>query len=122
MSSTRLAAIPPAFGVRTLPAQATEYTFAYIQVPEDVSVSLTLLQPPFPNFSFHKSRPRGSEEGGGEGGGGAPIPSLPGGSGGPFITEVKRGLVAPATGAAELRPGSEDGGGGAKGQPGAGSG
>uniref|UniRef100_A0A6D2XFT8 Staphylococcal nuclease domain-containing protein n=1 Tax=Takifugu rubripes TaxID=31033 RepID=A0A6D2XFT8_TAKRU len=33
--STRLAAIPPAFGVRTLPAQATEYTFAYIQVPED---------------------------------------------------------------------------------------
>lgn len=37
MSSTRLAAIPPAFGVRTLPAQATEYTFAYIQVPEDVS-------------------------------------------------------------------------------------
>lgn len=37
VSSTRLAAIPPAFGVRTLPAQATEYTFAYIQVPEDVS-------------------------------------------------------------------------------------
>lgn len=37
MSSTRLATIPPAFGVRTLPAQATEYTFAYIQVPEDVS-------------------------------------------------------------------------------------
>lgn len=42
MSSTRLAAIPPAFGVRTLPAQATEYTFAYIQVPEDVSMSRTL--------------------------------------------------------------------------------
>lgn len=37
MPSTRLAVIPPAFGVRTLPAQATEYTFAYIQVPEDVS-------------------------------------------------------------------------------------
>lgn len=36
--STRLATIPPAFGIRTLPAQATEYTFAYIHVPEDVSV------------------------------------------------------------------------------------
>ncbi|XP_071397824.1 staphylococcal nuclease domain-containing protein 1 isoform X1 [Centroberyx affinis] len=33
--STRLAAIPPAFSTRTLPAQATEYTFAFIQVPQD---------------------------------------------------------------------------------------
>ncbi|MFT7799310.1 staphylococcal nuclease domain-containing protein 1 [Arapaima gigas] len=33
--STRLAALSPAFNVRTLPAQATEYTFAYIQVPQD---------------------------------------------------------------------------------------
>uniref|UniRef100_A0A8C7ZN32 Staphylococcal nuclease domain-containing protein n=1 Tax=Oryzias sinensis TaxID=183150 RepID=A0A8C7ZN32_9TELE len=33
--STRLAAMPPAFGTRTLPAQATEYTFAFIQVPLD---------------------------------------------------------------------------------------
>lgn len=37
VSSTRLAAIPPAFSIRTLPAQATEYTFAFIQVPQDVS-------------------------------------------------------------------------------------
>ncbi|XP_062338657.1 staphylococcal nuclease domain-containing protein 1-like [Osmerus eperlanus] len=35
VSSTRLASIPPAFSTRTLPAQATEYTFAYIQVPQD---------------------------------------------------------------------------------------
>ncbi|AWO98109.1 4SNc-Tudor domain protein isoform 2 [Scophthalmus maximus] len=35
VSSTRLAAIPPAFSTRTLPAQATEYAFAYIQVPQD---------------------------------------------------------------------------------------
>ncbi|XP_077356223.1 staphylococcal nuclease domain-containing protein 1 [Festucalex cinctus] len=35
VSSTRLATIPPAFSTRTLPAQATEYTFAYIQVPQD---------------------------------------------------------------------------------------
>ncbi|GLD48400.1 staphylococcal nuclease domain-containing protein 1, partial [Lates japonicus] len=35
VSSTRLAAIPPAFSTRTLPAQATEYTFAFIQVPQD---------------------------------------------------------------------------------------
>lgn len=35
--STRLAAMPPAFGIRTLPAQATEHAFAYIQVPQDVS-------------------------------------------------------------------------------------
>ncbi|XP_038852633.1 staphylococcal nuclease domain-containing protein 1 [Salvelinus namaycush] len=33
--STRLAVIPPAFSTRTLAAQATEYTFAYIQVPQD---------------------------------------------------------------------------------------
>uniref|UniRef100_A0AAQ4R649 Staphylococcal nuclease domain-containing protein n=1 Tax=Gasterosteus aculeatus aculeatus TaxID=481459 RepID=A0AAQ4R649_GASAC len=33
--STRLAAMPPAFGIRTLPAQATEHAFAYIQVPQD---------------------------------------------------------------------------------------
>uniref|UniRef100_A0A8C7Z9A0 Staphylococcal nuclease domain-containing protein n=1 Tax=Oryzias sinensis TaxID=183150 RepID=A0A8C7Z9A0_9TELE len=33
--STRLAAMPPAFSTRTLPAQATEYTFAFIQVPLD---------------------------------------------------------------------------------------
>ncbi|XP_030639372.1 staphylococcal nuclease domain-containing protein 1 isoform X3 [Chanos chanos] len=35
VSSTRLAALPPAFSTRTLPAQATEYTFAFIQVPQD---------------------------------------------------------------------------------------
>ncbi|KAL0963016.1 hypothetical protein UPYG_G00348450 [Umbra pygmaea] len=35
VSTTRLAVIPPAFSTRTLPAQATEYTFAYIQVPQD---------------------------------------------------------------------------------------
>ncbi|XP_049892608.1 staphylococcal nuclease domain-containing protein 1 [Epinephelus moara] len=35
VSSTRLAAMPPAFGTRTLPAQATEYAFAFIQVPQD---------------------------------------------------------------------------------------
>eukprot|EP00063_Salmo_salar_P089187 XP_014064022.1 PREDICTED: staphylococcal nuclease domain-containing protein 1-like [Salmo salar] len=33
--STRLAVIPPAFSTRTLAAQATEYAFAYIQVPQD---------------------------------------------------------------------------------------
>uniref|UniRef100_W5NER7 Staphylococcal nuclease domain-containing protein n=1 Tax=Lepisosteus oculatus TaxID=7918 RepID=W5NER7_LEPOC len=33
--STRLAALPPAFNIRTLPAQATEYAFAFIQVPQD---------------------------------------------------------------------------------------
>lgn len=37
MSSTRLAAMPPAFSTRTLPAQATEYAFAFIQIPQDVS-------------------------------------------------------------------------------------
>ncbi|XP_029617533.1 staphylococcal nuclease domain-containing protein 1 [Salmo trutta] len=36
--STRLAVIPPAFSTRTLAAQATEYTFAYIQVPQDEDV------------------------------------------------------------------------------------
>ncbi|KAI4803087.1 hypothetical protein KUCAC02_006644, partial [Chaenocephalus aceratus] len=35
VSSTRLAAIPPAFSTRTLPAQATEHALAYIQVPLD---------------------------------------------------------------------------------------
>uniref|UniRef100_A0A667ZXG1 Staphylococcal nuclease domain-containing protein n=1 Tax=Myripristis murdjan TaxID=586833 RepID=A0A667ZXG1_9TELE len=35
VSSTRLAAMPPAFSTRTLPAQATEYAFAFIQVPQD---------------------------------------------------------------------------------------
>ncbi|MBN3282814.1 SND1 protein, partial [Polyodon spathula] len=33
--STRLGALPPAFNIRTLSAQATEYGFAYIQVPQD---------------------------------------------------------------------------------------
>uniref|UniRef100_A0A671Z3U9 Staphylococcal nuclease domain-containing protein n=1 Tax=Sparus aurata TaxID=8175 RepID=A0A671Z3U9_SPAAU len=33
--STRLAAIPPAFSTRNLPAQATEYAFAFIQIPQD---------------------------------------------------------------------------------------
>uniref|UniRef100_A0A6Q2YV32 Staphylococcal nuclease domain-containing protein n=1 Tax=Esox lucius TaxID=8010 RepID=A0A6Q2YV32_ESOLU len=36
--STRLAVIPPAFSTRTLAAQATEYAFAYIQVPQDEDV------------------------------------------------------------------------------------
>ncbi|TKS90806.1 4SNc-Tudor domain protein p100 co-activator [Collichthys lucidus] len=35
VSSTRLAAMPPAFSTRTLPAQATEYAFAFIQIPQD---------------------------------------------------------------------------------------
>uniref|UniRef100_A0A673HXE2 Staphylococcal nuclease domain-containing protein n=1 Tax=Sinocyclocheilus rhinocerous TaxID=307959 RepID=A0A673HXE2_9TELE len=35
LSSTRLAALSPAFSTRTLPPQATEYTFAFIQVPQD---------------------------------------------------------------------------------------
>lgn len=39
VSSTRLAVIPPAFSTRTLPAQATEYAFAYIQIPQDVSAN-----------------------------------------------------------------------------------
>ncbi|KAJ8007204.1 hypothetical protein DPEC_G00115110 [Dallia pectoralis] len=36
--STRLAVIPPDFSTRTLAAQATEYAFAYIQVPQDEDV------------------------------------------------------------------------------------
>ncbi|XP_062373743.1 staphylococcal nuclease domain-containing protein 1 [Sardina pilchardus] len=35
LSSTRLAPLPPAFSTRTLAAQATEYAFAFIQVPLD---------------------------------------------------------------------------------------
>ncbi|XP_066523227.1 staphylococcal nuclease domain-containing protein 1 isoform X2 [Hoplias malabaricus] len=35
VSSVRLAALPPAFSTRTLPPQATEYAFAFIQVPQD---------------------------------------------------------------------------------------
>uniref|UniRef100_A0A8C6NKQ8 Staphylococcal nuclease domain-containing protein 1 n=1 Tax=Nothobranchius furzeri TaxID=105023 RepID=A0A8C6NKQ8_NOTFU len=35
VSTSRLAVMPPAFSTRTLPAQATEYTFAFIQVPQD---------------------------------------------------------------------------------------
>ncbi|NWW73476.1 SND1 protein, partial [Climacteris rufus] len=34
---TRLAPLPPAFSPRVLPPQATEYSFAFIQVPQDVS-------------------------------------------------------------------------------------
>ncbi|KAM8818542.1 staphylococcal nuclease domain-containing protein 1 [Rhynchonycteris naso] len=32
---TRLGTLPPAFSTRVLPAQATEYAFAFIQVPQD---------------------------------------------------------------------------------------
>ncbi|KAF1536478.1 Staphylococcal nuclease domain-containing protein 1, partial [Eudyptes schlegeli] len=35
LPATRLAALPPAFSARVLPAQATEYKFAFIQVPQD---------------------------------------------------------------------------------------
>ncbi|KFV71267.1 Staphylococcal nuclease domain-containing protein 1, partial [Dryobates pubescens] len=35
LPSTRLATLPPAFSTRVLPAQATEYKFAFIQVPQD---------------------------------------------------------------------------------------
>uniref|UniRef100_A0A665VG68 Staphylococcal nuclease domain-containing protein n=1 Tax=Echeneis naucrates TaxID=173247 RepID=A0A665VG68_ECHNA len=35
VSSTRLAPMPPAFSTRTLPAQATEYAFAFILIPQD---------------------------------------------------------------------------------------
>ncbi|XP_010223538.1 PREDICTED: staphylococcal nuclease domain-containing protein 1-like, partial [Tinamus guttatus] len=35
LPSSRLAALPPAFSTRVLPAQATEYKFAFIQVPQD---------------------------------------------------------------------------------------
>ena len=41
LPSTRLGTLPPAFSTRVLPAQATEYAFAFIQVPQDVSL------PPF---------------------------------------------------------------------------
>uniref|UniRef100_A0A8D0L8Y3 Tudor domain-containing protein n=1 Tax=Sphenodon punctatus TaxID=8508 RepID=A0A8D0L8Y3_SPHPU len=37
LPSTRLAALPPAFSIRVLSVQATEYKFAFIQVPQDVS-------------------------------------------------------------------------------------
>lgn len=45
LPSTRLAALPPAFSTRILPAQATEYKFAFIQVPQDVSPRRSLLMP-----------------------------------------------------------------------------
>ncbi|KAF0877754.1 staphylococcal nuclease domain-containing protein 1 [Hyaena hyaena] len=35
LPSSRLGALPPAFSTRVLPAQATEYAFAFIQVPQD---------------------------------------------------------------------------------------
>ncbi|XP_037023615.2 staphylococcal nuclease domain-containing protein 1 [Artibeus jamaicensis] len=35
LPSTRLGSLPPAFSTRVLPAQATEYAFAFIQVPQD---------------------------------------------------------------------------------------
>ncbi|XP_062929037.1 staphylococcal nuclease domain-containing protein 1 [Mobula hypostoma] len=35
VASTRLGVLPPAFSTRVLPPQATEYSFAYIQVPQD---------------------------------------------------------------------------------------
>lgn len=35
LSSTRLGPLPASFNVRTLPAQAIEYCFAFIQVPQD---------------------------------------------------------------------------------------
>lgn len=35
VASSRLGVLPPAFGTRILPPQATEYCFAYIQVPQD---------------------------------------------------------------------------------------
>lgn len=38
LPSSRLAALPPAFSTCALPAQATEYKFAFIQVPQDVSL------------------------------------------------------------------------------------
>lgn len=37
LPSARLGTLPPAFSTRVLPAQATEYAFAFIQVPQDVS-------------------------------------------------------------------------------------
>lgn len=38
LPSTRLGTLPPAFSTRILPAQAIEYKFAFIQVPQDVSM------------------------------------------------------------------------------------
>ena len=38
LPSSRLGTLPPAFSTRVLPAQATEYAFAFIQVPQDVSL------------------------------------------------------------------------------------
>ncbi|XP_026957842.1 staphylococcal nuclease domain-containing protein 1 isoform X1 [Sagmatias obliquidens] len=35
LPSSRLGTLPPAFSTRALPAQATEYAFAFIQVPQD---------------------------------------------------------------------------------------
>ncbi|XP_053572302.1 staphylococcal nuclease domain-containing protein 1 [Bombina bombina] len=35
LASTRLGPLPPSFSIRTLPAQAIEYCFAFIQVPQD---------------------------------------------------------------------------------------
>ncbi|XP_024410712.2 staphylococcal nuclease domain-containing protein 1 [Desmodus rotundus] len=35
LPSARLGTLPPAFSTRVLPAQATEYAFAFIQVPQD---------------------------------------------------------------------------------------
>nr|KAF6470315.1 staphylococcal nuclease and tudor domain containing 1 [Molossus molossus] len=35
LPSSRLGVLPPAFSTRVLPAQATEYAFAFIQVPQD---------------------------------------------------------------------------------------
>lgn len=40
LPSSRLGVLPPAFSTRVLPAQATEYAFAFIQVPQDVSRSI----------------------------------------------------------------------------------
>lgn len=37
LPSARLGTLPPAFSTRVLPPQATEYAFAFIQVPQDVS-------------------------------------------------------------------------------------
>ncbi|EMP30554.1 hypothetical protein UY3_12325 [Chelonia mydas] len=39
LPSTRLGTLPPAFSTRILPAQAIEYKFAFIQVPQDFADS-----------------------------------------------------------------------------------
>lgn len=44
LPSTRLGTLPPAFSTRVLPAQATEYAFAFIQVPQDVSLHVPSCQ------------------------------------------------------------------------------